>query len=182
MDNNLEDIMVDDNKKVNDESNKAEHKHKKESKEKELIDALNLKIKELEDKNIRVTAEMINSNRRKDEECNRLLKYKDEDLICNILPVIDNFERALMQSSKDQNIVNYQKGFNMIYESLKNILSKFEVKEIECLGLEFDPGFHQAVMTDHIEGKKDNEIIEVMQKGYIYKDKVIRPAMVKVNK
>ena len=70
----------------------------------------------------------------------------------------------------------------MIYDNLVNTLTKFEVKEIECLGLEFDPTYHQAVMTDHIDGKKENEIIEVLQKGYTYKDKVIRPAMVKVNK
>ena len=162
--------------------NKKEEKHTKKSKEKELIEALNLKIKELEDKNLRVTSEMINSNRRKDEECNRLLKYKDEDIINDLLTVVDNFERALSVKSEDENILNYQKGFKMIYESFRMILNKYEVKEIECLGLDFDPALHQAVLTDHIEGKRDNEIIEIMQKGYTYKDKVIRPAMVKVNK
>ena len=154
-------------------------KKEKKNKEKELIEALNLKIKELEDKNLRVTSEMINSNRRKDEECNRLLKYKDEDIIMDLLQVVDNFERALSVKSTDD---NYQKGFDMIYAGLRSVLDKYEVKEIECLGLEFDPMYHQAVLTDHIDGKKDNEIIEVMQKGYTYKDKVIRPAMVKVNK
>ena len=154
-------------------------KKEKKSKEKELIEALTLKVKELEDKNLRVTSEMINSNRRKDEECNRLMKYKNEDIILDLLQVVDNFERALSVKSTDE---NYQKGFDMIYAGLRSVLDKYEVKEIECLGLEFDPMYHQAVLTDHIEGKKDNEIIEVMQKGYTYKDKVIRPAMVKVNK
>ena len=154
-------------------------KKEKKSKEKELIEALTLKVKELEDKNLRVTSEMINSNRRKDEECNRLMKYKNEDIILDLLQVVDNFERALSVKSTDE---NYQKGFDMIYAGLRSVLDKYEVKEIECLGLEFDPNLHQAVLTDHIEGKKDNEIIEVMQKGYTYKDKVIRPAMVKVNK
>jgi molecular chaperone GrpE len=154
-------------------------KKEKKSKEKELIEALTLKVKELEDKNLRVTSEMINSNRRKDEECNRLMKYKNEDIILDLLQVVDNFERALSVKSTDE---NYQKGFDMIYAGLRSVLDKYEVKEIECLGLEFDPSLHQAVLTDHIEGKKDNEIIEVMQKGYTYKDKVIRPAMVKVNK
>ena len=154
-------------------------KKEKKSKEKELIEALTLKVKELEDKNLRVTSEMINSNRRKDEECNRLMKYKNEDMIMYLLQVVDNFERALSVKSTDE---NYQKGFDMIYAGLRSVLDKYEVKEIECLGLEFDPSLHQAVLTDHVEGKKDNEIIEVMQKGYTYKDKVIRPAMVKVNK
>lgn len=155
------------------------NKKEKKNKDKELIETLTLKVKELEDKNLRVTSEMINSNRRKDEECNRLLKYKDEDIIMDLLQVVDNFERALSIKSTDE---NYQKGFDMIYAGLRSVLDKYEVKEIECLGLEFDPMYHQAVLTDHIEGKKDNEIIEVMQKGYTYKDKVIRPAMVKVNK
>ena len=154
-------------------------KKEKQSKEKELVEALTLKVKELEDKNLRVTSEMINSNRRKDEECNRLMKYKNEDIILDLLQVIDNFERALSVKSTDE---NYQKGFDMIYAGFRSVLDKYEVKEIECLGLEFNPEVHQAVLTDHIEGKKDNEIIEVMQKGYTYKDKVIRPAMVKVNK
>ena len=155
------------------------NKKEKKNKDKELIETLTLKVKELEDKNLRVTSEMINSNRRKDEECNRLLKYKDEDIIMDLLQVVDNFERALSVKSTDE---NYQKGFDMIYAGLRSVLDKYEVKEIECLGKEFDPMYHQAVLTDHIEGKKDNEIIEVMQKGYTYKDKVIRPAMVKVNK
>ena len=158
---------------------KKEEKHIKKNKDKELIDSLQKQIKELEDKNLRVTSEMINSNRRKDEECNRLLKYKDEDIIMDLLQVVDNFERALSVKSTDE---NYQKGFDMIYAGFRSVLDKYEVKEIECLGKEFDPMYHQAVLTDHIEGKKDNEIIEVMQKGYTYKDKVIRPAMVKVNK
>ena len=155
------------------------NKKEKKNKDKELIETLTLKVKELEDKNLRVTSEMINSNRRKDEECNRLLKYKDEDIIMDLLQVVDNFERALSVKSTDE---NYQKGFDMIYAGLRSVLDKYEVKEIVCLGKEFDPMYHQAVLTDHIEGKKDNEIIEVMQKGYTYKDKVIRPAMVKVNK
>ena len=160
---------------------KKETKKEKKNKEKELIDALNIKIKELEDKNIRVTAEMINTVRRKEEENSRMMKYASEGLIMEILQVVDNFERALSVTSDNKDIQNYQKGFKMIYDNLINILNKEEVKEIECMGHEFDANLHQAVMTDHVEGKKDNEIIEVLQKGYTYKDKVIRPAMVKVN-
>ena len=126
-------------------------KKEKKSKEKELIEALTLKVKELEDKNLRVTSEMINSNRRKDEECNRLLKYKDEDIIMDLLQVVDNFERALSVKSTDE---NYQKGFDMIYAGLRSVLDKYEVKEIECLGLEFDPMYHQAVLQIILKVKK----------------------------
>ena len=130
----------------------------------------------------RSTAEMLNTIRRKDEERDRLLKYSNESLILEILPVIDNFERALMVKTDDENIINYQKGMSMIYTNLLNVLIKYEVKEIDCLNKEFDPSFHQAVMTEEKEGTNPNIVIEVMQKGYIYKDKVIRPAMVKVSK
>ena len=158
-----------------------ETKKEKKNKYQEQIKVLEEKVKELEDKNIRVTAEMVNSLRRKEEENNRLMKYASESLILDILSTIDNFERALSVKSDNADIENYQKGFDMIYQNLVNTLNKYEVKEIECLGQEFDPTYHQAVMTDHIDGKKENEIIEVLQKGYTYKDKVIRPAMVKVN-
>jgi len=162
---------------------KEEKENKKEKKNKyqEEIKVLKDKVKELEDKNIRVTAEMVNSLRRKEEENNRLMKYASESLILDILSTIDNFERALSLKTDNADIENYQKGFDMIYQNLVNTLNKYEVKEIECLGLEFDPTYHQAVMTEHVDGKKENEIIEVLQKGYTYKDKVIRPAMVKVN-
>ena len=166
---------------IKDEEVKKESKKDKKHKEKELIDSLNLKIKELEDKNMRVSAEMINTIRRKEEETSRIMKYASEDIFKELIGVVDNFERALSVQSDNADIINYQKGFNMIYQGLQNILTKNEVKEIECLGHEFDPNKENAVMTDHVEDKKENEVLEVLQKGYTYKDKVIRPAMVKVN-
>lgn len=158
-----------------------ETKKEKKTKEKELIEALNLKVKELEDKNLRISAEMINSLRRKDEDNARVMKYANESLIEDILNVIDNFDRALSIETTNEELSNYQKGMRMIYDNLVSILNKYEVKEIEALDKEFDPSFHQAVMTEKVEGKESNIVIEVLCKGYIYKDKVIRPVMVKVS-
>ena len=158
-----------------------ETKKEKKNKEKELIEALNLKVKELEDKNLRISAEMINTLRRKDEDNARVMKYANESLIEDILNVVDNFDRALNQNSNSEDVVNYQKGMKMIYDNLISILKKYEVKEIEALDKEFDPTYHQAVMTEKVEGKESNIVIEVLRKGYIYKDKVIRPVMVKVS-
>lgn len=172
---------MEENKEVLEKEEVKETKKEKKNKYQEQIKVLEEKVKELEDKNIRVTAEMVNSLRRKEEENNRLMKYASESLILDILSTIDNFERALSVKSDNADIENYQKGFDMIYQNLVNTLNKYEVKEIECLGQDFDPTYHQAVMTEHVDGKKENEIIEVLQKGYTYKDKVIRPAMVKVN-
>ena len=171
------------NEEIKEEKKAEEPKeHKKEHKKDKKLEELQNEINALKDKNMRIAAEMVNTLRRKDEETNRLLKYSNESLITELLPVIDNFERALNVDATSNDIESYQKGMTMIYNSLKNILEKFEVKEIEAIDKEFDPSFHQAVMQEEKEGTKENIVIEVLQKGYTYKDKVIRPAMVKVNK
>lgn len=171
------------NEEIKEEKKAEEPKeHKKEHKKDKKLEELQNEINTLKDKNMRIAAEMVNTLRRKDEETNRLLKYSNESLITELLPVIDNFERALNVDTKTTDIESYQKGMTMIYNSLKNILEKFEVKEIEAIDKEFDPSYHQAVMQEEKEGTKENIVIEVLQKGYTYKDKVIRPAMVKVSK
>ena len=171
------------NEEIKEEKKTEEPKeHKKEHKKDKKLEELQNEISTLKDKNMRIAAEMVNTLRRKDEETNRLLKYSNESLITELLPVIDNFERALNVDATSNDIESYQKGMTMIYNSLKNILEKFEVKEIEAIDKEFDPSYHQAVMQEEKEGTKENIVIEVLQKGYTYKDKVIRPAMVKVSK
>lgn len=171
------------NEEIKEEKKAEEPKeHKKEHKKEKKLEELQNEVNTLKDKNMRIAAEMVNTLRRKYEETNRLLKYSNESLITELLPVIDNFERALNVDAKTTDIESYQKGMTMIYNSLKNILEKFEVKEIEAIDKEFDPSFHQAVMQEEKEGTKENIVIEVLQKGYTYKDKVIRPAMVKVSK
>lgn len=171
------------NEEIKEEKKAEEPKeHKKEHKKDKKLEELQNEINALKDKNMRIAAEMVNTLRRKDEETTRLLKYSNESLITELLPVIDNFERALNVDAKTTDIESYQKGMTMIYNSLKNILEKFEVKEIEAIDKEFDPSYHQAVMQEEKEGTKENIVIEVLQKGYTYKDKVIRPAMVKVSK
>lgn len=171
------------NEEIKEEKKAEETKeHKKEHKKDKKYEELQNEVNTLKDKNMRIAAEMVNTLRRKDEETNRLLKYSNESLITELLPVIDNFERALNVDVKTVDVESYQKGMTMIYNSLKNILEKFEVKEIEAIDKEFDPSYHQAVMQEEKEGTKENIVIEVLQKGYTYKDKVIRPAMVKVSK
>ena len=171
------------NEEIKEEKKAEEPKeHKKEHKKDKKLEELQNEVNTLKDKNMRIAAEMVNTLRRKDEETNRLLKYSNESLITELLPVIDNFERALNVDAISNDVESYQKGMTMIYNSLKNILEKFEVKEIEAIDKEFDPSYHQAVMQEEKEGTKENIVIEVLQKGYTYKDKVIRPAMVKVSK
>lgn len=140
------------------------------------------KIKDLENALLRSHSDLINYRKRKDEETQRMLKYASEDLIKSLLPVIDNFERAIMLDDEnlDDELSKFLKGFKMIYGSLENILRENEVIQVDGVNKPFDPTYHQAVLTEKTEGES-GIIIDVMQKGYIYKGKVIRPAMVKVS-
>ena len=81
----------------------------------------------------------------------------------------------------EDEVSKFLQGFKLMYKQIKDLLTKFEVKEMNCLGKEFDPTYHQAVTTGKDESKESGIILEVLQKGYMYKDKVLRTAMVKVN-
>lgn len=132
---------------------------------------------------LRNQAELQNYKRRKEEETERILKYKNEDILKELLGVIDNFERAIKMDDNDlsDEVSKFLSGFKLIYGNTMNILNKFDVKEIVAEGVEFDATYHHAVLTEHDDNKPEGVVLEVLQKGYTYKDKVIRPAMVKVN-
>lgn len=158
-------------------------KKKKNDKENELIVELNNKIKELESKLLYKDADLINYRKRKDEEVSNMLKYSNLDMASELLIVVDDLERAIKIDDDvlDDELSKFLSGFKMIYTNIVDIFNKFEVKEIEAEGIEFDPKVHQAVLMEHDESKPHNVVVEVLQKGYMYKDRVIRPAMVKVN-
>lgn len=141
------------------------------------------KIKELEEEVLKAKADNINYRKRKDEEVSRMLEFANEDIVKDILPSIDNFERAinLDDENLDDELSKFLAGFKMIYCHLVDVLEKYDVKAIDDKGKEFDPKLHQAVLTEKVEGMEPGMVVEVMQKGYMLKDKVIRPAMVKVS-
>ena len=128
-------------------------------------------------------AELVNYRVRKDEEVNGLLKYANKELITELLPIVDNFERAIKNEKEDatEEIKKYYDGIHMIYNSLKELLKKFGVEEINRVGEIFDPKQEEAILIANIPDKQDEEILEVFQKGYKYKDRVIRPATEKIN-
>ena len=141
------------------------------------------KIKELEEEVLKAKADNINYRKRKDEEVSKMLEFANEDLVKDILPSIDNFERAinLDDENLDDELSKFLAGFKMIYCHLVEVMEKYDVKAIDDKGKAFDPKFHQAVLTEKVEGMEPGMVVEVMQKGYMLKDKVIRPAMVKVS-
>ena len=144
---------------------------------------LQQRIKDLEEALLRSQAELINYKRRKDEETSRIIKYAEEDILKGFLPILDNFERAINMDDDnlEDEVSKFLQGFKLMYKQIKDLLTKFEVTEMDCLGKEFDPTYHQAVTTGKDESKESGIILEVLQKGYMYKDKVLRTAMVKVN-
>ncbi len=147
------------------------------------IEKLKLDLTNINEKMLRNQAELVNFKRRKEEEVSHMMKYCNEDILKSLLPIIDNFERGLMMDDNDlsDEVSKFLSGFKMIYTDIIGIMNKNEVKEIEAEGIEFDPKVHQAVLMDHDDAKPHGVVLEVLQKGYMYKDKVIRPAMVKVN-
>ena len=148
------------------------------------IEEINKKTKEAEEKALRASAELINYRKRKDDEVSKIIKYANEDLVLEILPVLDNFERAIKMDDDnlDDEVSKFLSGMKMVYAGLVKALEKYDIKEIEALGKDFDPKLHQAVMTEMNDDKEKDVILEVYQKGYMLKDKLLRPAMVKVNK
>lgn len=151
--------------------------------ESEEVLILKNNIQNLEEKLKASHAELINYRKRKDEEVANKLKFANQDLILDILPVLDNFDRAIkLQKTDDTNLTKFLDGFKMLYTSLNETLKRYGVEEIECLGKEFDPNLHEAMLIDKDETQADNIVTEVLIKGYILKGRVIRAASVKVNK
>ncbi|MBN6205991.1 nucleotide exchange factor GrpE [Ralstonia pickettii] len=130
---------------------------------------------------LRLQAEYDNFKRRTQKEKEAERKYKAQDIVTAILPVLDNFERAL-QVEKTEATAGIIDGITMVYRQLQDALKNNGVEAIETEGQEFDPNLHHAVMQVEEDEIESNHIVEELQKGYLLKDRVIRPAMVKVNK
>ena len=140
---------------------------------------------------MRLMAEFQNFKRRAAKEKSDIHAFANERIVNDLLPVLDNFERALGGETEgagaeapemSEEVANYAKGMELIFTQLKTALEKAGLKEIAALGADFDPTYHNAVMTDSTDEYEDGKISKVMQKGYTLNDRVIRPSMVAVNK
>lgn len=156
-----------------DDSEKKGFSKKKKDKKDELIE-------ELTDKYKRTFAEFDNFRKRSEKEKSAMYGVGAMDVIGKILPVVDNFERGLNTLSDEEREAPFADGMDKIYKQLLKSLEDLGVSEIEALGKEFDPNLHNAVMHIDDEELGDNVVAEVLQKGYMYKDSVVRHSMVKV--
>jgi molecular chaperone GrpE len=165
----------------------ADHSFTEESDE-SLFAAKDEKIKELEQKLeeannrfLRTQADLDNYRRRSKQEREVAEKYRSQSLIEDLLPVLDNFQRALAVDADNDGAKSIVTGMEMVYRQLLEAMKKEGLEELEAEGKEFDPHYHQAVMQVEDDNFESNFVVEELQKGYRLKDRVIRPAMVKVN-
>lgn len=167
----------------NQNDKKKKNNCKKKKTNSDELEKLKNEISIRDERLIRLNAEIQNIKKHANEERDNLIKYEGEKLITSLLEQIDNFERAIKldDDNLEDELSKFLSGFKMIYSNLVSLLKSYDVKEIEALHKEFDPHFMQAVLTDKNEKYGSNIVTEVLQKGYMYRDKVIRPVMVKVN-
>ena len=147
----------------------------------EKIEKLEEEVKASEDKYLRLYAEFENFKRRKNQEIETNNIYKSQKVITEILPSLDNLERALQVDSDNEEVKALRKGVEMVYEGILNALKSEGVEVVETENVQFDPNIHHAVMQGEESDKESGVILDTFQKGYKLKDIVIRPAMVKVN-
>ena len=162
------------------ESDKKEEKKKKKDKDSKKTDALKEKIEELEDRTKRQMAEFDNFRKRTEREKATMFDMGERSVIEKILPIVDNFERGLKTVPEEEAESGFANGMNMIYKQLIDELDKLGVKPIEAVGQPFDPNFHNAVMQVEKEDMESGTVAEEFQKGYTFKDVVIRHSMVSV--
>ena len=157
----------------------AAHGHDKEKKAKTNEEILVEKNKELHDKYLRSLAELDNFRKRVAKDKEDFVKYTRSDVLQEVLPVLDNLERAMLAAAKTKDYEGLKAGIDMVIKQFGDTLKKLGASEIETKGV-FNPELHHVMHKEHVDGKEEGEILEVYQKGYQMDGKLIRPAMVKV--
>jgi len=145
------------------------------------LELLQQQLDEETNRHLRLRADYENFKRRTQIDREVADKYKAQSLLANLLPALDNFERAMQVETVSEESQSLRKGLEMVYRTLIEATEKEGLQVVEAEGVAFDPNIHQAVMTDTDDTKESGIVLQELQKGYKYKDRVLRPAMVKVN-
>lgn len=135
---------------------------------------------QLRDRLLRTTAEFDNFRKRVDRDRREMADRAAESLLLDLLPVVDDIERALAVEATGEGAEAYRRGVELIYRQLAELLARRGVKLLDALGADFDPHLHQAVTSVPADGHRDGEVVEVLRSGYLLNDRLLRPAMVKV--
>lgn len=145
------------------------------------LQRLNALAEENNNRYLRTQADFDNFRRRTVKEREELAKYASLKLVEQIVPVLDNFERAILASTDNQDFESFSKGVNMIFRQLSQLLEQEGLQQMNAVGQPFNPEYHQAIMQVEADEHEEGIVVEEVQKGYMLKDKVLRPAMVKVS-
>lgn len=145
------------------------------------LEQLKQKANEEEEKYLRLYAEFENYKRRMKQEASIIKDYQAQRVLSDVLPALDNMDRALKQEGESEDFLTFKKGVDMVYNDLLKSLKDNGLEEIESYNQPFDPNVHQAVMQDNNPDFESGVVTEELQRGYKLKDRVLRPAMVKVN-
>lgn len=142
---------------------------------------LEQKLEETTNRVLRMQADYDNFRRRTQKEKESAAKYRSQSLAEKLIPALDNFERGMMIDAQSEETKSLLQGMEIVYRQFKEALAEEGIEPIESVGQPFDPHLHQAIMQTESDEFESNVVVEEMQKGYMLKDRVIRPAMVKVN-
>lgn len=153
----------------------------KEPTQEEVIEKLNSEILDLKNEMLKQHADLENTKKRLEKERVLERKYSAMNFAKQLLTPIDNFELALAHKTENDEVIQFAKGIEMIKNQFDKMLEDEGVSVIDALNEDYDPNFHQAIMTEKIEGTEPNKVIDVLQKGYMFKDRLIRPAIVKIS-
>jgi molecular chaperone GrpE len=161
---------------------KLKQKEEELAKLKEELEIKENEAKDSKDRLLRFAAEAENMKKRLEKEKKEFFEYANESLLKDILPLIDNLERAIQHANENSNIEEFIKGIELSINSFKNTLEKYGVEEVESLHKPFDPNYHEAMSTKETDEFPPNTVVEEFQKGYTFKQRLLRPALVCVSK
>ena len=165
------------------EADEKPAKEKKKIKElKEQIASLELELANVKNEMLLDRAELENFKRRTNDERIKDRKYANQSLLSDMINVIDIFDKTVSSNTEDELLKKYLLGFKMINMQLQQVMNDYGVQKIKDLGEKFNPNIHQAVETVEVEGVEEGQVVEVVMQGYMYKDRVLRPSIVKVSK
>ncbi len=170
---------------VDDEKKQKKEKKKRKKDEIELLKEEILQLKEelgaSKNAYYKAYADTENLKKRLQSDTDTIRKYRIQGFLADVLPVIDNLERALLVKSENEELIKHAEGLKMIHQQLMSALEREGVSVIEAKGKAFDPHLHQALMQEKVEGVESGQVLEEIQKGYMLKDRVVRATLVKVS-
>ena len=190
MEDCMEEIREDDaqEKEIEEESSEAEPEEKEApGEEKDLtpdqeMARMQQEVEQANDMMLRLAAELDNYKKRVGKERESLIRYAAQDVLQELIPVLDNFERAIESADKSKDFVSFLEGVKMIYKNMYDVMGRKGLVRIDAVGETFDPNIHEAVMQVTSEEHPENVVVEELKKGYMLHDRVIRPSMVVVSK